>query len=42
MQHWQQFFRRAHVKQMFVRFWRAVRSDFQRNIVNGRVQILHS
>ena len=42
MQHWQQFFRRAHVRQMFVRFWRAVRSAFQRKMVNGRVQILHS
>jgi hypothetical protein len=42
MQHWQQFLRRAHVRQMFVRFCRAVRSAFQRKMVNGRVQILHS
>jgi hypothetical protein len=42
MQHWQQFLRRAHVRQMFVRFCRAVRSAFQRKMVKGRVQILHS
>lgn len=42
IQHWQQFLRRAHVRQMFVRFCRAVRSVFQRKIENGRVQILHS
>jgi hypothetical protein len=27
---------------MLVRFWRAVRSAFQRKMVKGRVQILHS
>jgi hypothetical protein len=30
------------VRHMFVRFWRAVRSVFQRKTVKGLVQILHS
>jgi hypothetical protein len=42
MQHWQQFFRRAQVRQILVCFERDVRSAFQVKTVKGRVQILHS
>lgn len=42
MQHWQQFFSRAHVRQIPVDFEREVRSVFQVKTVNGRVHSLHS
>jgi hypothetical protein len=41
MQHWQQFLRRAQVRQMPVDFEREVRSVFQVKTVKGRVQSLH-
>jgi hypothetical protein len=42
MQHWQQFFSRAQVRQMLVCLEREVRSVFQVKSVKGRVQSLHS
>src|ERR1700749_1546297 len=42
MQTWQQFFKRAQVRQMLVRFCLLVRSALNRKTVKGRLQILHS